>query len=334
VRRLLLRRSAILAGLILGSVCIGSIGYMLIDSYPLFDAIYMAVITVATVGYSEIRPLSHAGRIFNSILILVGASAMLFAVGLMTQTVIELELNKHFQRRRARRMIDKLNNHYIICGLGRVGRNAAAALRRANVPFIILENDEHKVETAMHDDMLAIVGDATLDSTLREVGVLRAAGLIAALGTDADNLFLIISAKTLNPNLRISARVLEEESENKFRRAGADTVLAPYAITGSRLAHAILRPHVVQFLDFANIGLNVGIEQVKVGENSPWVAKSLRELQIRRDVGVIVLAIRRPDGRMLFNPDADALVTGGDHLIAMGSTEQLSKLEHLLEATR
>lgn len=332
--RLLVRRAALLMGLILGSVCIGTIGYVLIDNYSWFDAMYMAVITVATVGYSEIRPLSQAGRLFNSVIILVGASAMLLAVGLMTQTVIQLEFNKFFQSRRTKRMIDNLRNHYIICGLGRVGRNAAAALRRADVPFIILESDEGKVDAAMRAGMLAALGDATLDSNLREVGIVRAAGLIAALGTDADNLFLILSARTLNSQLKISARVLEEESENKFRRAGADTVLAPYAITGARLADAILRPHVVQFLDFANIGLNVGIEQVRVGEHSSWVAKSLRQLQIRREVGVIVLAIRRSGGEMLFNPDADAVVNGGDYLIAMGSTEQLNKLEYLLESKR
>lgn len=332
--RILVHRAALLVGLIGGSVCMGIAGYMLIDSYPFFDALYMATITVATVGYTEVRPLSRAGRIFNIFLILFGASAMLFAVGVMTQTVVELEFNKYFSRRRVKRMIDSLKDHYIICGFGRVGRNAAIELRRAGAPFIVLERDEDKVDTAMREGLLAAIGDATLDNSLRDVGIARARGLIASLGTDADNLFLVLSAKTLNPALQISARVIEEESEHKLRRAGADTVLAPYTITGTRLAQAILRPHVLQFLDFANIGLDVGIEQVRVSEESICVRRSLRDLQVRRDIGVIVLAIRRASGEMIFNPDADAVVDAGDFLIAMGGTEQLNKLESLLETSR
>jgi voltage-gated potassium channel len=229
-------------------------------------------------------------------------------------------------------MIDKLRDHYIVCGYGRVGRNAVAELQKAKVPYLVLEKSEEKVGLAMRAGLPAARGDATLDATLREVGIERARGLIAALGTDADNLFLVLSAKTLNAKLQISARVLEEESEHKMRRAGADTVLAPYAITGARLAQAILRPHVLQFLDFATIGLDVDIEQVRVNEQSRCVLKSLKELQIRRDVGVIVLAIRKSNGTMVFNPDANAIVEGGDFLIAMGGSGQLHRLEQLLGA--
>jgi voltage-gated potassium channel len=326
------RRLILIAVAIAGSLAIGTAGYMVIDGYPAFDAFYMAVITITTVGYSEIRPLSQAGRLFNSFLLLFGVSILFLAVGVITQTVFELEVNRYFQKRRTRRMIEQLNNHYIICGFGRIGRGSADELQRSKVPFIILERNEEKVERAMRSGMLAALGDATLDANLREVGIERAKGMICALSSDADNLFLVISAKALNPALQISARVMEEEAERKLRRAGADTVLAPYHITGSRLAQAILRPHVFQFLDFASIGLDVGIEQVRVDDNTVHTSKTLGQMQLRRDVGVIVLGIRKANGRMIFNPDADSEISGGDFLIAMGGIEQLRKLETLVGA--
>lgn len=327
------RRLAFIVLLILVPLVIGTIGYIVIDGYPPLDAIYMAVITVATVGYSELRPLSTTGRIFNIFVIMTGATALLLAVGAMTQTIIELELKQFFPKRRVKRMIDSLTDHLIICGYGRVGRNAANELLRADVPFIILEKNEDKVDRAMRSGLLAALGDATLDASLRGVGIDRARGLIASLATDADNLFLVLSAKTLNPRLQVSVRVNEEEAEQKMRRAGADTILAPFMITGARLAQSILRPHVVQFLDFTtmNIGLqDVSIEQARVAESSEYVARSLRDMQVRREMGVIVLAIRKADGDMIFNPAADTRLAGGDYLIAMGKPEQLRQLERML----
>ncbi|HUS08388.1 MAG TPA: NAD-binding protein [Bryobacteraceae bacterium] len=326
------RRLAFIAAAIALTLSIGTTGFVLIEHYPLFDAFYMSLITVTTVGYQEVHPLHYWGRLFNSFLIFFGVSTMLLAVGAMTQTIIELELSHFFEKRQVKRMVEKLNGHYIICGYGRVGRGAAAELQRAEVPFIVLETDEGKVTRAMKTGMLAALGDATKDMNLREVGIARAAGLIATLSTDADNLFLVMSAKTLNPKLKISARVLEEDSEQKLRRAGADSVLAPFSITGSRLAQAILRPHVVQFLDFTtmNMGLNVSIEQVRVSEHSEYVSKSLGQMQLRREVGVIVLAIKKADGTMKFNPDAEAEISGGDFLIAMGDPAQLKKLDRIL----
>jgi voltage-gated potassium channel len=230
-------------------------------------------------------------------------------------------------------MIDKLAGHYIICGYGKVGRGAASELKRAGVDCIIIERNEDKVEQAIRDGLLAVVGDGTRDENLREIGIVRARGLVAALSTDADNLFVVLSAKDLNPDLRVSARVIEEGAEHKLRRAGADLALTSYYITGSRLAQALLRPHVVQFLDFATMGLNVSIEQVRVSEECEFVSKSLRDMQLRRELGVIVLAIRKAGGTMLFNPDAEAVIAAGDFLIAMGEAQQLEKLERLTEGS-
>jgi voltage-gated potassium channel len=229
-------------------------------------------------------------------------------------------------------MIEKLDKHYIICGFGRVGRGAALELQRAGEPLIVIDNDDDKIEWAMKAGMLAVHGDASRDENLRDIGVERAKGMIAALETDADNLFLILSAKGLNPNLKVSARVSEEESEQKFRRAGADSVFAPYTIMGSRLAQSILRPHVVQFLDFAtdSMGVKVTIEQVRIEESCPYVSQSLKEMQFRSELGVIVLAIRKASGAMIFNPEPETQIQGGEFLIAMGEAKQLRKLEILL----
>ena len=317
-------------------LALGTVGFTTIADYPLFDAFYMTLMTITTVGYAEIHPLARAGRVFNSFLIFFGVSTMFLAVGATTQTIIELELSQYFVKRRVRRMIDKLDDHFIVCGFGRVGRGAANELQRAGVSFIVIDNHDDKVDRAMKSGMLAVLGDASRDENLRDLGISRSKGLIAALSSDADNLFLILSAKGLNPKLIISARVSEEGSEQKFRRAGADSVFAPYDITGSRLAQAILRPHVATFLDFTTMGmgLNVSIEQVRVSDGSECVSKSLGEIQLRRQVGVIVLAIRKAGGTMLFNPDADATIAAGDFLIAMGDAAQLRQLEGMLAETR
>jgi voltage-gated potassium channel len=314
----------------------GTLGFILIEGYPPFDAFYMTLITVSTVGYAEVHPLSHAGRVFNSFLIFFGVTIMLLAVGGMTQAIIELELNQYFGKRRNRKMIDKLNDHYIVCGFGRVGRGAAAELQRAGAPFLVVDKNEDRVEWAMKSGMLAVLADATNDETLRDSGVLRAKGLIATLSSDADNLFVILSAKALKPSLLVSARIATEETERKMRLAGADYVFAPYDMTGYRMAQVMLKPHVFQFIDFTtkNLGLDVGMEQVRVPASSEFVSKSLEDMQLRKELGVIVLAIRKSDGRMLFNPPADAEIHGGDFLIVMGESANLRRLEQVLAEVR
>jgi voltage-gated potassium channel len=310
----------------------GTLGFILIEHYPVFDAFYMTLITISTVGYGEVHPLSYAGRVFNSFLIFFGVTIMLLAVGGMTQAIIELELNQYFGKRRTKKMIDHLKDHYIVCGFGRVGRGAAVELQRASAKFLVVDRSEDKVEWAMKLGMLAVLADATDDVTLREAGVLRAKGLIATLQSDADNLFVILSAKALKPSLLVSARIASEQSEKKMRLAGADYVFAPYDMTGNRMAQVMLKPHVSQFIDFTtkDIGLDVGIEQVRVSATCEFASKTLQQMQIRRELGVIVLAIRKTDGRMLFNPPAEAEIEGGDFLIAMGESANLRRLEQML----
>ncbi len=314
----------------------GTLGFVWIEHYPLFDAFYMALITITTVGYQEIHPLSYYGRIFNSFLIFFGVTVLLLAIGGMTQVIIELELTQYFGKRRTRKMIDQLKDHIIVCGFGRVGRGAAHELQRAGVPFLVVDKSEDRVEWAIRDGMLAVLADATDDETLKHAGIMRANGLIATLQSDADNLFVILSAKALKPTLQVSARVASEQSEKKMRLAGADHVFAPYDMTGNRMAQAMLKPHVFQFIDFTtkSMGLDVGIEQFSVAAGSELASKSLLEAGIRRDLGVIVLAIRRSDGRMEFNPAAEAEIHAGDYLIVMGELASLRKLEQVLSEVR
>lgn len=314
----------------------GTIGFVLIDHYPPFDAFYMTLITMTTIGYGEIRPLSHAGRVFNSFLIIFGVTILLLAIGGMTQAIIELELNQYFGKRRIRKMIDAMQDHYIVCGYGRVGRGAAGELQRAGVPFLVIDKSEDRVEWAIKSGMLAVLADATDDETLKDAGVLRAKGLIASLQSDADNLFVILSAKALKPSLLISARVNSEQSDRKMRLAGADYIFAPYDMTGNRMAQVMLKPHVFQFIDFTtkHMGLDVGIEQVRVPNSSELVSKSLVDTRIRKELGIIVLAIRKSDGHMIFNPPPESALEGGDHLIVMGEASSLRELEHVLAEVR
>src|SRR5215469_4819489 len=209
MQRRLVRRFLLIVGLLGIITVIGTAGFVLIDGYSWFDGLYMTLTTISTVGYGEIRPLSRAGRVFNSFLIMFGVSAMFLAFGAMTQTIIELELQDLYGKRRKRRMIEKLHDHFIVCGFGRVGRNASYEFQRAGIPFLVVDRNEQRVAKAAEAGMLAIVADATRDSSLREAGIVRAKGLIAALPSDAENLFIILSAKNLNPNLTVVTRASE-----------------------------------------------------------------------------------------------------------------------------
>ncbi|MBZ5575722.1 MAG: potassium channel protein [Acidobacteriia bacterium] len=330
----LARRFLFLISAIVATLTAGTLGFTFIAHYPPFDAFYMALTTMTTVGYGEIHPLNHAGRVFNSFLIVFGVTTMFIAIGAMTQTIIEQELGNALEKRRNKRMIDKLKDHFIVCGFGRVGRGAASELQHAGVPFVVVDSNPERAERAMAAGMLAVAADSTRDETLLQLGIERARGLVAALSTDADNLFVLLSAKGLNPRIYVAARAAEESAEAKMRRAGADAVFAPYSITGHRLAQSLLRPHVLQFLDFTtkDIGMDVSIEQVRVSESSEVVAKTLKDLQVSREFGVIVMAIRKSDGQMLFNPPADTAVQGGDFLIVMGPMHNLRALESLVAA--
>jgi voltage-gated potassium channel len=322
-------RVAIVAAAIAITLGVGTAGFVLVAGFPAFDAFYMALITMTTVGYMEVHQLSVAGRVFNSFYMLLSVCTLLLTMGVMTQGIIEAEFGNLLERRRMRKMIDQLRGHFIVCGFGRVGRGAAQELREAGVALLIIDKREDRVEWAMRNGYLAVLGDSTRDETLKEAGVERASGLIAALATDADNLFAVISAKTLNPKIHVAARAAEEEAERKMRQVGADAVFAPYTMTGTRLAQSLLKPHVRQFLDFtmSHLGPSVNIEQIEVLPGCELVGRTLKDLKIGRELKVIVLGIRRATGDMIFNPSAETVVEARDFLIVMGESEPLSRLE-------
>lgn len=327
---------AFVAALLTVIMCIGTAGFVVIEGYSVFDAFYMTLITITTVGYEEVHRLSHAGRVFNSFLIFVGVAAIFLAAGAMTQTIIELEFQDRYGKRKKKKMIDNLEDHFIVCGFGRVGRNASTELQRLQAPLIVIDQNEERVERAMQMGMLAVEADATLDNTLRAAGVMRAKGLIASLASDAENLFIILSAKTLNPGLTVVTRASEEEAEIKLRRAGADIVFTPYAIVGHRIAQALVKPHLVEFLNIAttDVGPQVMLEQMLLEPRSELASKTFGEIQQRCPTGIIPLAVRRAGGQMVFNPAPSTMVSAGDYLIAIGEKPGLENLEKLLSGSK
>jgi voltage-gated potassium channel len=328
MNRVLWRVATIAAAIVL-TLGIGTAGFVFIAGYPVFDGFYMALITMTTVGYMEVHPLSVAGRVFNSCYLFLSVCTLLLTMGVMTQGIIEAQLGNLLERRRMRKMIDKLRGHFIVCGFGRVGRGAAQELRAAGASLLIIDKQEARVEWAMRNGYLAVLGDSTRDETLKEAGVEHAKGLVAALATDADNLFAVISAKTLNANIHIAARAAEEEAERKMRQVGAESVFAPYTMTGTRLAQSLLKPHVRQFLDFttSHLGPSVSIEQIEVLAGCELVGRTLKESKIGRELKVIVLGILRASGDMIFNPSAETVVEASDFLIVMGEEDPLRRLE-------
>src|SRR5436305_5886826 len=314
--------------LLLIVVGIGTAGFHYIEHWPWFDGLYMVVTTLTTIGYQEVHPLSHTGRIFNVFVILTGVSLLLLGVGALSQALLEFELQSFFGRRRMEREIGRLEGHYIICGLGRVGRSVARELARKPVPFVILETAEAKIQRFSNENWLVLAGDATQEQTLRQAQIERATGLIAATTTDATNLYIVLTARGLNPHLKIIARASEDNAEKHLITAGADSVVSPYSFAGQRIAQSLLRPHVVSFLDTTttHLGIDLEIGEIHITPVSRFAGKTLETSRIRQERGVIVLAIKRRDA-MRFNPPPDERIEADDYLIAMGEPAQLRQLE-------
>jgi voltage-gated potassium channel len=322
-------RNLRLIGLALvGLTLIGTAGFHFIEGWPWFDGLYMTITTFTTIGYQETHPLSHLGRVFNLALVVVGVSLVFLSIGFLTQALLEFELRSFFGRRKMEREIDRLKDHYIICGAGRVGRSAARELARRPVPFLVIEQNEAKA--ARYTEWLALVGDATQEQTLRDAHIERARGLVAATTTDATNLYIVLTARGLNPKLKIIARASEEDAEKHLVTAGADSVVSPYLFAGQRIAQSFLRPHVVSFLDTAttHLGIDLEIGEICVAQNSSFAGKTIETSRIRQDRGVIILAIKREQG-MRFNPSPEDRIEPGDFLIAMGEPSQLRQLEQM-----
>jgi len=312
----------------------GAVGYHFIEHWSWFDSLYMSVVTFSTVGYAEVHPLTHQGRIFTIFVIIFGVGLVYFAIGTLTAILLEFELDKVFGRRRMERELDRISGHYIICGAGRVGRSTAREFERNRVPFVIIESKEAKAEEKT-DSWITLVGDATQEKVLRAAHIERAKGIVAATTTDATNIYIVLTAKSLNPKLKIIARASEEAAEQHLRTAGADVVISPYGFAGHRIAQSFLRPNVVDFLDIAvsrHAHEELVIEEVRVTDGSRIAGKTIGTSYIHRDMGIMVLAIRRSDGQPRFNPTADEQIMAGDNLIVMGEAAKLRQLESVASA--
>jgi voltage-gated potassium channel len=333
----ILKRRFLAIGLVLVSAAvIGTIGFHLIEGWPPFDAFYMTLMTLTTVGYGEVHPLSFNGRLFASFVMLVGVATVFVSFAVLGDTLLRLELADYFGRRRRTRMLERIAGHYIVCGAGRVGRSVVLELLQGGAQVVLIDNDPERVKWGEAHGIVTLTADASKDETLREARIDTAAGLVSAISSDAENVYVTLSAKELNPSLHVAVRASDEQAEKKLQRAGATTVLTPYTYIGHRLAQSLLRPHVLSFLDvasaFGKTELDLAIEQVRVAPGSVLSSKTIAEVQLGRTYGVIVLAVRRQNGVMQFNPQAYVRLEDGDVLIAMGERQKLKQLENALSA--
>lgn len=307
---------------------IGTLGYMFIEGWNFMDALYMTVITISTVGYGEVRQVDHVGRIFTIFIVLTGVGFSLYVAGAVVQFMVEGRIRQIMGRRRLDQKLRRLKNHYIICGYGRIGRVLVRTLRRKISNLVVVDNNPNLVTVMEEDGMLYIAGDATEESTLIKAGIQKAKGLVSVLDTDTDNVFLVLTARQLNPNLDIIARAAKDQSKDKLKAAGATTVESPYEMGAHRMAQRILRPKVTSFLDFAlsTKRKDILMEELPVSNNSCLANLTLKDSGIRQRYNLIVIAIEKATGEMLFNPSFEALIAAGDTLIAVGEEPNLHAL--------
>ena len=307
----------------------GTIGYMVVEGWSAWDALYMTVTTVTTVGFREVHPLSWRGQAFTVVLIIGGVSTVLYTLSLLAAGLVEGRVGRRFEQRRREHMIDALTNHFILCGAGRIGLIIADEFRRQQVPFVVIDRDPDAVQAVIARGDLAVEADASREDILQRLGIDRARGLIAALGTDAENVYAILTARGLRGDLFIVARADSDDAGRKLLRAGADRFISPYQIGATQMAQTALRPAVVDFVQLATSSENLELtmEQVKIAPESALGGRSIVEANLRQQFGVIVVGIQRRDGRMEFNPEPDTIMHAGDHLIVIGRPEQLKDLE-------
>ena len=320
--------------LVLSLLTVGTVGFHLIEGWPYFKALYATLMTVSTIGAEPENQLSETGQLFNVILIFSGVCVVGFTMATLTHVVIESELGLFFGRRRMEKEISKLKDHIIICGAGRVGRRVATEVVARDIPMVMIEQDQAKARWALEQNLPVIVGDATSEAVLRQARIEHARGLASAVTSDAQNVYIILTARGIAPDLSIIARASEDDAEAKMLRAGATTVISPYGYAGHRMAQTLMRPHVQRFLDLALSSLSDGdldlqIEEVRITEDSELAGSNLRQADLRNHFGVIVLAIRGKDGLLNFNPRPDQTISPGDFLIAMGDSKELKKLESM-----
>lgn len=332
----LLQRAVVVGGIFLGLLFVGTIGYVFLEGWPVLDAFYMTVITISTVGFGEIRAISDTGRLFTALLIVSGVGAAAYTFSSVADYIVAGELRGVLRRQRMESRIRKMENHYIVCGYGRVGTQVAQELSASDVEIVLIDKAIERFEELEAAGILTVVGDAAEDAVLLQAGIERAAGLCACLPEDADNVFVALTARTLNPKLTIISRANTQENERKLRIAGADHVINPYSISGHRMARQLMHPNVVEFMDVVmrRGQVELLIEEIRVNDASTVTNRTIAECDIRRRTGANILAVRRPGGKTFTTLGGDFVLMAGDVMITLGMPEQLDALAALADDRR
>ncbi|MEP6925705.1 MAG: potassium channel protein [Pyrinomonadaceae bacterium] len=324
----LTRQIWLLAALtILLTILFGAIGFALIENLSLIDAVYLATQTVVTVGYGDLPPKSEAGRIFATVFMLVGGGAVVYALSMLAQELVQSGIVVALSQQRRKHNMSKLQNHFIVCGAGRVGARIIKELKKQNCEFVVLEADEKKVAPLIEAGEMVIVGDATLEENLKRARVSSARGLAACLPDDADNVYVVLTARDLNKEMHIVARAIEEQAEPKLIRAGANRVVAPTIIGSLSMARALIKPAIADFMDsIVAEEMDLVFEDFLIEPSSVYAGKKLKDTNLRTELDLVVIAIRRGSGERIFHPSGETEIEAGDLLILIGRAETMQKL--------
>ena len=311
--------------LLVGVIIFGTIGYMIIERWNFIDSLYMTIISITTTGYKEVNPLSNIGKIFTLFVIILGVVAIAYIGGRLAQLLVETYV---FRRRRMEKKIKSLKDHYIICGFGRMGKKICEELHTYEKLFTVIEKDKDQIEILRELDYFHIEGDATEDEVLQSAGIKGAKGLVAVLSTEAENVFTVLSARVLNPEIFIVSRAVEEENESKLLKAGANRVVKPYEIGGFRLTQVLLRPGVVDFIDIIarDRRIDLHIEEIDVRAGSSLIGHKLSEAPIRNKLNIIIIAIFRSDGNVIYNPQSNVVLEENNKLMVIGEELNIQEL--------
>lgn len=314
-------------------ITLGSLGYIIIEGWDFMDALFMTVITLTTVGFGVVHPMGKTGQLFTIGLIFIGGGFFIYVVGAIVQFMVEGRIRVILGRRKLDRKMNHVKDHYIICGYGRIGKVLCHQLTlHKRLDFVVIEQNKELIPILEEDKRLYIIGDASSEHCLLKAGIERAKCLVAALATDTDNVFLVLTARQLNANIKIMARSSYKETESKLRAAGANLVESPYDMGAASMAQKILRPNVTNFLDLAvtRKDKDIQMEELPVKENSPLVNIMLKDTGIRQDYNLIIIAIKKENGEMEFNPSFETVFKAGDTVIAVGKDNDLMRLEKVL----
>ncbi len=325
------KRLAIAFGILALTLVVGATGYSFLEGFDFFKALYLTVVTISTVGYGDVYARSTAGMVFTICLIIAGVGTMFYTVGLFAEALVEGRLRDIVGKGRMKKMVESMSDHYVICGCGRIGMLICRELAAEKVPFVVVEKNQEVIEKIEEEGFLYYHGDSTEDRTLLAAGIKRAKGIVCVLPTDAQNLYVILTARELNPDLFVLSRSEEDQSERRLLRAGADRVISPYTLGGMRMAMAITRPAMLDFIEITTKrqSLELRMAEVAVSAGSEVIGKSLGESEIRKSYGLIIVAVKKDTGKMVFNPAASYHIEQGDKLIALGEDENVMKFTEL-----